>query len=120
MTNDLHEKLLSRKFKQNYQPPDENIIFTIDGKNIGCLQSFVCFQGLPKAGKSTFITSAIASAFTTWDIFGMKLNFPPNRKRICYIDTESSDFAQFWYWMEYWILFLTLIQLNKVFILFSG
>jgi hypothetical protein len=75
MTNDLHEKLLSRKFKQNYQPPEENIIFTIDGKNIGTLQSFVCFQGLPKAGKSTFITSAIASAFCTWDIFGMKLNF---------------------------------------------
>ena len=92
MTNDLHEKLLSRKFKQNYQPPEEDIIFTIDGKNIGCLQSFVCFQGLPKAGKSTFITSAIASAFCTWDIFGMKLNFPKNRKRICYIDTESSDF----------------------------
>jgi hypothetical protein len=39
MTNDLHEKLLSRKFKQNYQPPDENIIFTIDGKNI-CLGTY--------------------------------------------------------------------------------
>ena len=43
MTNDLHDKLLSRKFKQDYKPPDENIVFTIGGKNIGCLQSFVCF-----------------------------------------------------------------------------
>jgi len=92
MTNDLHEKLLSRKFKQNYTPQDEQVIFTIDSKVIGCAGGVVCFQGAPKAGKSTFITSAIASAFTTWDIFGMKLNFPPNRKRICYIDTESSDF----------------------------
>lgn len=92
MTNDLHEKLQSRKFKQNYQPDEEQVIFSINSKTIGCLQSFVCFQGMPKAGKSLFITSAIASAFTTWDIFGMKLNFPPNRKRICYIDTESSDY----------------------------
>ena len=92
MTNDLHEKLLSRKFKQNYQPDEQQVIFEINSKIIGCLESFVCFVGMPKAGKSLFITSAIASAFTTWDIFGMKLNFPPNRKRICYIDTESSDF----------------------------
>lgn len=92
MTNDLHEKLNSRKFRNGYKPPEENVIFSIQGKNIGTSQSFVCFQGLPKAGKSTFITSAIASAFTHWDIFGMKINFPKNRKRICYIDTESSDF----------------------------
>jgi len=92
MTNDLHEKLNSRKFRNGYKPPEENVIFSIQGKNIGTSQSFVCFQGLPKAGKSTFITSAIASAFTHWDIFGMKINFPKERKRICYIDTESSDF----------------------------
>jgi len=92
MTNDLHEKLASRKFKQNFSPPNEDIIFSIAGKNIGCTQSFVCFQGMPKQGKSLFITSAIASAFTTWDIFSMKINFPKDRRRICYIDTESSDY----------------------------
>ena len=92
MTNELHEKLYSRKFLKGFKPPEENIIFTIQGKNIGTSQSFVCFQGLPKAGKSTFITSAIASAFTSWEIFDMKINFPKERKKICYIDTESSDF----------------------------
>lgn len=92
MTNDLHEKLNSRKFKNGYQPPDENVIFKIANKPIGSSCSFVTFVGLPKAGKSTFITSAVASAFTTWDIFGMKLDFPKDRKRICYIDTESSDY----------------------------
>jgi hypothetical protein len=92
MTNDLHEKLQQRKYKQNFTIPDENIIFTINGKNIGCTQSFVCMQGLPKAGKSLFITSAISSAFTPYDIFGMKINFPIDRKKICYCDTESSDF----------------------------
>lgn len=92
LTNDLHEKLKKRKYQANQKPKEENIIFTIRGKNIGTSQSFVCFQGLPKAGKSTFITSAIASAFTTWDIFQMKITFPQERKRICYIDTESSDY----------------------------
>lgn len=92
MTNDLHEKLISRRYKPGYLPPDESVLFTIAGKNIGAAQSFVCFSGMPKQGKSLFITSAIASAFTTWDIFSMKINFPKDRKRICYVDTESSDF----------------------------
>jgi len=34
----------------------------------------------------------VASAFTTWDIFSCKLVFPANRKRLCYVDTESSDY----------------------------
>jgi len=92
MTNELHEKLNSRKFVNGFKPQEEKILFTIEGKNIGTSQSFVTFQGLPKAGKSTFITSIIASAFTTWDIFNCKLNFPKDRKRLCYIDTESSDY----------------------------
>lgn len=92
MTNDLNEKLLSRKYQQGKQIPVENILFTIQGKNIGTSQSIVVFQGLPKQGKSLFITSAAASAYTTWEIFDMKLTFPKDRKRLCYIDTESSDY----------------------------
>jgi hypothetical protein len=92
MTNDIHEKLNTRKYINGYKPQAEKILFTIDGKNIGTTQSFVTFQGLPKAGKSTFITSVVASAFTTWDIFSCKLVFPANRKRLCYVDTESSDY----------------------------
>jgi hypothetical protein len=92
MTNDLKEKLSQRKFKQDYQPKDENILFTINGKTIGVSQSIVVFSGLPKQGKTLFVTGAIATAYTTWDIFGMKLNFPKDRKRLCYIDTESSDY----------------------------
>jgi hypothetical protein len=92
MTNELHEKLKERKYINGYKPQEEKILFTIDGKNIGTTQSFVTFQGLPKAGKSTFITSVVASAFTTWDIFSCKLVFPANRKRLCYVDTESSDY----------------------------
>ena len=98
MTNEILSKLENRKFKRNYSPPEESVIFSISDQAtrkthvIGSLCSFVTFVGLPKAGKSLYITSAIASAFTTWDIFGMKINFPPGRKRLAYIDTESSDF----------------------------
>jgi hypothetical protein len=96
MTNEqINEKLQNRRFKHGYNPPKEDLIFSItQGQKvhtIGNLQSIVCFQGLPKAGKSSFITTCISSAFTTWDFFGMKLNFPPNRKRLCFIDTESSE-----------------------------
>jgi hypothetical protein len=93
MTNEeIKELIESKKFKRNHIPETEKVIFSISGKTIGCSQSFVCFQGMPKNGKSLFISSAIASAYTTWDIFGMKINFQDKRKRLCYVDTESSDF----------------------------
>lgn len=93
MTNEeINQIIENRKFKRNHKPATEKVIFSIAGKTIGCSQSFVCFSGSPKQGKSLFVTSAIASAFTTWDIFGMKINFQDDRKRLCYVDTESSDF----------------------------
>jgi len=45
-----------------------------------------------KAGKSTFICAMISSAFNTYDIFSMKLQCPTERRKICLIDTESSDY----------------------------
>jgi hypothetical protein len=47
----------SKKFKRKHIPETEKVIFSISGKTIGCSQSFVCFQGMPKNGKSLFITS---------------------------------------------------------------
>lgn len=94
MTNEnkLSEKLLSRRFKNGAAIPTENVVFTIQDKTIGCTQSFVTFSGLPKQGKSLFITSAIASAYNQDKVFNMKINFPKGRERLCYIDTESSDY----------------------------
>ena len=45
-----------------------------------------------KAGKSTFICAMISSVFNNYDIFSMKLQLPVDRKKICLIDTESSDY----------------------------
>jgi len=83
--------LSNRAAKPNYKPPKEEPILTIKGLPIGNKQSFVCFQGLPKAGKSLFITSAIASAYTSTDIFGMKITLPNNKNKIAYFDTEGSE-----------------------------
>lgn len=88
----MNDVLQQRKAKANYQPPKEPPILTIKGNPIGNKQSFVCFQGLPKAGKSLFITSSIASAFMSNDIFGMKISLPENANRIAYFDTEGSEF----------------------------
>lgn len=88
----LEEKLAQRKYKPDFIPPQSQVIFTIDDKPIGTIQNFIVFSGLPKAGKSTFLAAAIASAFQPGDVFGMKVHFPEGRRKIAYFDTESSDF----------------------------
>ena len=92
MNDNKIQNLLTRAAKANYQPAKEPPILTIKGNPIGSKQSFVCFQGLPKAGKSLYITSAIASAFTSNDIFGMKITLPDNKNKIAYFDTEGSEY----------------------------
>ena len=93
MTNEkLIDKLKKRSYDKNAPIPVENIVYKIQNKTIGCLSSFVTISGLPKQGKSLFITTAIASAYIPEDIFGMKLTFPEGRNRLCYVDTESSDY----------------------------
>ena len=89
------ELLAKRKYNPNYIPNKENIVFTIGGKHVGSLQNFVTLSGLPKAGKSTFVAGAIASAFVPYEVFSMKLHLPVDRKKICYFDTESSDYDFF-------------------------
>lgn len=93
MTNEqILQQLESRKYKPDYIPPTDYKVFTINDKLVGSLQNYVCFTGLPKTGKSTFLSALIASALHPNDFFSMKINLPDDRKRICYIDTESSDY----------------------------
>jgi hypothetical protein len=84
--------LQSRQFNPNYKPEKAETMLSISGEVIGQLESFVCFQGLPKAGKSLFVTSTIASAFFSDGLFGIKLSPLINRNRIAFFDTESSTF----------------------------
>lgn len=97
MTKDkqAYELLLSRKFDKNYVPPPDHKTFIIREKLVGSLSNFVVFSGLPKTGKTTFISALISSAIHPGDFFQMKLNMPESRKRICYFDTESSQYDHY-------------------------
>jgi len=86
------ELIQNRAYSNNYQPPKEEIILTIDGRICGTMENIICFTGLPKAGKSSYLTACIASAFTAFPIFDMKINLPKKRNVITYIDTESSQY----------------------------
>jgi len=88
----ITELLAKRKYNPDYIPNKEDIVFTIGSKNTGSLSNFITLSGLPKAGKSTYISAIVASAFVSYDIFSMKVHLPKDRKKICYFDTESSDY----------------------------
>jgi hypothetical protein len=84
-------ELQKNRYKKDFVPPKEQIQFSIDSNVIGHCQSYCIISGLPKSGKSTFVTSIVASSFIDDEIFGMKLQTLPNRNKVCYIDTESSQ-----------------------------
>lgn len=95
MTNDiLQNQLLNRKYNPDKPPPPEQIVFTIDDKVIGTTENYIVFSGAAKAGKSTFLTAAIASAFVPHfqNVFGMKINTLPDRSKVAFFDTESSTY----------------------------
>jgi len=91
----ITELLAKRSYNPDYIPNKENIVFTISGKHVGSLENFCVYSGLPKAGKSTYIAALIASAFVPYDVFSMKLHLPTDRRKLCYFDTESSDYDFF-------------------------
>jgi GTPase SAR1 family protein len=90
--NSIDELLILRQYNPLYQPKEENVILKIGNKVVGSTMAYIIFGGLPKAGKSSYLNSCIASAFTPHDIFTMKINLPAKRRKICLFDTESSDY----------------------------
>jgi len=88
------ELLAKRKYNPDYIPNKEDIVFTIGtpARNTGSLSNFITFSGLPKSGKSLFVSALVASAFVPYDVFSMKIHLPKDRRKICYFDTESSDY----------------------------
>lgn len=95
MVNDIiQNQLLNRKYNPEKPPPPEQVVFTIQEKVIGTIENYVVFSGAAKAGKSTFLTSAIASALVPHfqDVFGIKIKPIPDRNKIVFFDTESSSY----------------------------
>jgi KaiC/GvpD/RAD55 family RecA-like ATPase len=90
--NPLDVLLDARKYNPEYKPSQDQILWIIQNKTIATTQNFQIITGLPKAGKSTFLSALISTVFTPSDLWGMKLNLPTDRKKIAYFDTESSDY----------------------------
>lgn len=88
---DYKELLNQRKYNANTPPAKEQIILSIEQKNIGSLQNFIIVTGMQKNGKTRYAASMAAAAITGREIFGINVNLPKNRDRVCYIDTEQSD-----------------------------
>lgn len=87
----IGELLKIRQMKENFIPSRDNIVFKIEGKNIGSLQNYVTFAGIPKSGKSTILAALISTIFLKGDLWDMKLELPKDRQKVAYFDTESAD-----------------------------
>jgi hypothetical protein len=87
----IDEILAARAYKAGYDPPPAAKMFTIDGRTVGTMNNFLAFTGLPKSGKSVFLSAAIASAFTPYSIHSMATFLPEDRKGLLLMDTESSE-----------------------------
>ncbi len=88
----LQVLLDSRKYNSEYIPSKDRVLWSINTSTIGTNSSFVILTGLPKTGKSTFLSALISTVFTSADLWGMKLHLPAERRKIAYFDTESSDY----------------------------
>jgi RecA-family ATPase len=85
-------KIQDRLFSADYIPPPDVQIISIREKMIATTCNYIVYSGLPKTGKSTFISGLIASAFLPCEVFGQKIHLPVNRKKIALIDTEMSPY----------------------------
>ena len=85
------QKILEKNhYKENYKPPANQVVFKIEGKNIGSLGNFIVFSGLPKAGKSQFLHAFISSALSGINVLDLEVNRLKNT--IALFDTESNEY----------------------------
>ena len=59
---EIAQLLQLRKYDPNTIPKEQHIAWTIQNKCIGSLGNYCCINGLPKVGKSTFVSALIGSA----------------------------------------------------------
>jgi hypothetical protein len=92
MSKNVADLLESRRFDKKFIPDSEQQVLEISSRTVATLENYVIYAGLPKAGKSTFISGLIASCFAPWAVFDQKLHLPETRRKIALFDTESSSY----------------------------
>lgn len=86
----LLQLLENAHYKKNYQPSPAARLLTIDGNNVGSAGNYVIFSGLPKSGKSSYLSAVIASSITGQPFYSIQAHLP-NNGIIAYFDTESNE-----------------------------
>lgn len=90
------QRLEERRFDPAYVPPADHAALKIRDKVVGSLGSMVVFSGLPKSGKTTYISALIASAVNpNFPYFQIDVSLPRDRRRVAYFDTESSPYDHY-------------------------
>lgn len=87
----LLAKIEASHYKLDYTPPPQQILASIHGSTIGTPGNFIVFSGLPKAGKSSFLSALLASAITGKDFFGIQMH-RPEKSPVAMFDTESNEY----------------------------
>lgn len=85
------EILEQRKYNRDYTPPKDVIYMTIRGEVIAPASSYVVFSGLPKQGKSVFVSATIASWLKRAPVFNIQLRLPDMMNKVVLFDTEQSE-----------------------------
>lgn len=88
----LYEELQKARYDPNAPPPPDTTLLTIGGRSIGSLGNFIALIGRPKVGKGVYLVATLASAFLPGDIWGIKIQLPPDRPFVQYYDTEQGLF----------------------------
>jgi KaiC/GvpD/RAD55 family RecA-like ATPase len=94
LTTTAQEPFALQNYEFNFKQtaPAEDITLTIGGKKIASLGGLVVLTGKPKARKSTFLHSFLASAITYKEIYTIQASLPDQKKQVVLIDTEQSNY----------------------------
>lgn len=77
-------------FNPNEILPPEQIVISIQGKNIGSIGNSVVIAGKPKSRKSVVAHAIAASAISNKPVLGIECNLPASNNDVVLIDTEQS------------------------------
>lgn len=88
---DALQLLEARRYDPNKELQPEQILFKIDGQNIGSVQNIVTISGNPKQGKSRYTGAMVAAALSNQNIFSMTVKTAEGRNRVALFDTEQGD-----------------------------
>lgn len=92
---ELRKLLLELEFDPAAPAPVEQVVFRIQFKTIGSMGDFMIFSGRQKAGKSKYVSGAIAAGISRQDVFSMSIRLPEHRNKIAHFDTEQGKTDHF-------------------------